>query len=214
MRSSDKQPKTRGHRPLQFELIAGPVCLDFINTLDDRFSNEPKELLKSYSDLVRFAEDAGVLGSFYGNQLLAYDEQRPDAGRRVLAAAIGLREAMFTIFEAIRRKRHVPYEALYKLNEFLQSAAGNSELVEVSGGFEWQFTERPLELRSPVWPIAYSAASLLTSDDVSFIRTCASDSCRWYFLDTSKNHQRRWCDMTKCGNRAKFQRYYERQKKG
>jgi len=33
-----------------------------------------------------------------------------------------------------------------------------------------------------------------------------------FFLDTSKNHHRRWCDMTRCGNRAKVQRFYARKK--
>jgi predicted RNA-binding Zn ribbon-like protein len=32
------------------------------------------------------------------------------------------------------------------------------------------------------------------------------------FLDLSRNHSRRWCDMTSCGNRAKARRYYTRHK--
>jgi len=47
---------------------------------------------------------------------------------------------------------------------------------------------------------------------VAYVRACASKTCQWFFLDTSKNHRRRWCDMTKCGNRAKFQRFYSRKK--
>jgi len=31
--------------------------------------------------------------------------------------------------------------------------------------------------------------------------------CRWLFLDTSKNHTRRWCDMKVCGNRIKARRF-------
>jgi predicted RNA-binding Zn ribbon-like protein len=46
------------------------------------------------------------------------------------------------------------------------------------------------------------------------VRACFSKTCEWFFLDTSKNHHRRWCDMTRCGNRAKVQRFYERKKKG
>jgi hypothetical protein len=37
------------------------VCLDFVNTLDDRFSAEPKDMLLHYVDLARFAEDTGTL---------------------------------------------------------------------------------------------------------------------------------------------------------
>ena len=48
-------------RPPRFELMAGSICLDFVNTLDDRFTGSPKELLKSYVDLARFGEDTGIL---------------------------------------------------------------------------------------------------------------------------------------------------------
>jgi predicted RNA-binding Zn ribbon-like protein len=30
------------------------------------------------------------------------------------------------------------------------------------------------------------------------------------FLDTTKNHTRRWCNMKICGNRAKARRFQER----
>ena len=52
--------QSRKRRPPQFELVAGNAGLDFINTLDDRFT-EPKELLTSYADLIRFGEDSGIL---------------------------------------------------------------------------------------------------------------------------------------------------------
>ena len=48
-------------RPPRFELHADVLCLDFVNTLDDRPSEKPKELLRSYIDLARFGEDTGIL---------------------------------------------------------------------------------------------------------------------------------------------------------
>jgi len=45
------------------------------------------------------------------------------------------------------------------------------------------------------------------------VRVCASDTCGWLFLDTSKNHTRRWCDMKSCGNRAKARKYYSQKKR-
>ena len=42
------------------------------------------------------------------------------------------------------------------------------------------------------------------------VRECGASDCAWLFLDTSKNHHRRWCDMTRCGNRAKVRRFYAR----
>jgi len=42
------------------------------------------------------------------------------------------------------------------------------------------------------------------------VRTGAG--CGWLFLDSSRNHTRRGCDMRVCGNRAKARRHYERQR--
>ena len=50
------------------------------------------------------------------------------------------------------------------------------------------------------------------SRNKDFFLICASEDCAWLFLDTSKNHTRRWCDMKTCGNRVKVSRHYERKK--
>jgi predicted RNA-binding Zn ribbon-like protein len=61
-----------------------------------------------------------------------------------------------------------------------------------------------------LWPIAESAAELLTSQEVSSIRLCEAPDCDWLFLDNSRNRSRRWCDMKICGNREKARRHYRR----
>jgi predicted RNA-binding Zn ribbon-like protein len=42
------------------------------------------------------------------------------------------------------------------------------------------------------------------------ICACAHLEYILYFLDTTRNGTRRWCDMRTCGNRAKAQRYQRR----
>lgn len=34
-------------------------------------------------------------------------------------------------------------------------------------------------------------------------KACRSESCRWAFVDRSRNRSRQWCSMRVCGNRAK-----------
>ncbi len=206
-----EQQKKR--RPPRFELIAGPVCLDFVNTLDDRFSNEPQELLKSYIDLARFAEDTGIINDLQADRLLAWSMQHSDEAQRALASAIQLREALSDIFYAVARRKPVPPAALIVFNQHLRAAVQYLKLVPGKGRFDWKFDATEHELFAPLWPIARDAAELLASDHLEFVRACASRTCEWLFLDESKNHRRRWCDMTKCGNRAKVKRFYVRQKK-
>src|SRR5207249_84080 len=56
--------------------------------------------------------------------------------------------------------------------------------------------------------IVRSAVDLLTSGERDRVKECASATCEWVFLDRSKNHSRRWCDMSDCGNRAKARRFH------
>ena len=44
------------------------------------------------------------------------------------------------------------------------------------------------------------------------LRLCEADSCRWLFLDDTRNQRRRWCDMATCGSRAKMRSYRARQR--
>lgn len=205
--------KITRRQPPRFDLSGDALCLDFINTLDDRFTNEPKELLTSYTDLVHFAEDTGLLEPHDADRLVARGERAPERAQSALAAAIHLREAMNEVFWAVLNKVPVPRTALPTLNRYVRDAAQHSRLVETRRRFAWKFDDALDHLEASLWPIARSAADLLASDQLHFVRACAAKTCLWLFLDTSKNHRRRWCDMTKCGNRAKFRRYYKRQKK-
>lgn len=204
--------KIQRRQPPQFDLVAGALCLDFVNTLDDRFTSEPKELLKSYIDLARFAEDTGILSPAEVDRLLMRSQTSPEVAQRALATAIELREAMCAVLWAIVNRRPAPQNELTRLNHFVQEAARHAQLVQTAGPFDWKF-EEAVNFDAPLWPIARSAADLLASDQLALVRPCAAKTCLWLFLDTSKNHRRRWCDMTKCGNRAKFQRFYKRNKK-
>ena len=198
-------------RPPRFDLIAGSVCLDFVNTLDDRHI-KPKELLETYIDLARFGEDTGILTASEVDRLFERSYVNPERAQQVLLWARELREVVHDVFWAIMNQREVPALALAKLNNYAQTAAGHMRLVRVKDGFEWRFDD-PLDFDSVLWPIARSAADLLTSDQLEYVRACSSKVCEWFFLDTSKNHHRRWCDMTRCGNRAKVRRFYSRKKK-
>ena len=169
-------------------------------------------MLETYADLLRFGEDSGVLDARQADRLSERNSADPTRAQQVLLRARELREAIHDVFFAIIHKQAVPPTALATLNADVQLAAGHLRLMPVKGGFAWSF-EDLAEFDSVLWPIARAAADLLASDQLPYVRACFSKTCEWMFLDTSKNHHRRWCDMTRCGNRAKVQAFYERQKK-
>ncbi len=58
--------------------------------------------------------------------------------------------------------------------------------------------------------VAGSLAHFLADHDPTRLRTCASETCRWLFVDRSPGRRRRWCDMRVCGNRTKVRRHRQR----
>ena len=58
-----------------------------------------------------------------------------------------------------------------------------------------------------LWRLAHEAEDVLLSHEAEQIKECGDPACRWLFLDTSKNHTRRWCNMKTCGNRMKARRF-------
>jgi predicted RNA-binding Zn ribbon-like protein len=197
--------------PNPFQLVAGDLALDFANTLDSRYDPERRlELLPSYDRFIAFAWQSGVLNRAQAQRLL---KQTGEAeGQLVLTRVIDLREALHFLFLSVATKERPPRSALESLNRFLAD-------VRLPQSIEWEkgkFHRLPADLVStpvgPLVPIVEAAAALLTSPDVTHVRECSFHTCRWLFLDRSKNHTRRWCDMKICGNRAKAQRFYARQR--
>ena len=206
------ETKLERRQPPKFELIGGNVCLDFVNTLDNRPSAQPKELLKNYYELARFGEDTGILTPaqldfFYDRAHLA-----PDETKEAMRRAINLRESLHAIFMAVLNKQKAPQLAMDRLNANLHNLAMHSRLVQTEGRLVWRFDDMASAYDAMLWPIARAAADLLASSDVAHVRACSSPTCQWLFLDTSKNHHRRWCSMKQCGNRTKARKFYARKK--
>ena len=184
-----------------FQLIAGHPALDFVNTLDWRFRKTgPEDLLKSYADLLRFSEQSKVLTSKQTRQPHSEDA-------RALQRCKELREAMAEIFYA-RLDGHRPSAASLKtLERYFKAARQRQTLLGKESHLEWGWSPTKSETDLPLWALAMSASELMLSESMDRVRACDNPECRWLFLDTSKNHTRRWCDMKVCGNRMKARRF-------
>ena len=195
-----------------FDLTGGLLCLDFANTVDDRTEVHPQELLNSYNDLVLWSQQAHVLTEQEAQRLLEKAARRPSEASRVLQQAFAIRETIFRIFKAVAEDASPEDEDLVSLSADVADAQNHAQIVLKANGFIWDWAGNGGDLDRMLWPVVRSAADFLTSDELDTVRVCASDSCNWLFLDTSKNHSRRWCNMKSCGNREKARRFYERRK--
>jgi predicted RNA-binding Zn ribbon-like protein len=201
------------HTVLAFSLTGGKLCLDFVNTAENRQHpiTPEKEHLTGYKALVAWGEQAGVLEDGQARRLLTLAAARPDEAAQVLARAIALREAIYGLFSAVARGAAPPAGDLERLNAALAEGLAQARLTLAGEEVVWAWDETPA-LDRVLWPVARSAAELLTSEERERVRECAGKDCTWLFLDTSRNRSRQWCDMQSCGNRAKAKRHYQKQK--
>lgn len=195
-----------------FELTGGLLCLDFANTVDDRIDVHPRELLTSYNDLVSWGKQAQVLTEQEAQRLLDAAALHPTEASKVLERAVAVREAIFCLIKTVTKEALPEDDDLVTLSVAVAEAQAHARIVPKEGGFIWDWAGNVDELDCMLWPVVRSAADLLTSEELDDVRVCASDTCNWLFLDTSKNHSRRWCDMKSCGNREKARRFYGRKK--
>ncbi len=197
--SSEPVPSFGGNR----------VCLDFINSLDDR-KGEPKEHLYAYTDLVAWGVSAELLTKPEANILRRNASAHQSEAERVFEQAIMLREALYRIFYAVAKNADLPPAELSALHHGYVNALPYAQLRPTELGFDWVWPADALE--APLWRLMHDAVELLRTGQHARFKECANDaSCGWLFYDTSKNNSRRWCSMASCGTAEKVQQ--QRQKR-
>lgn len=192
-------------------LIGGALCLDFVNTLNGHGDPPMHEYLLDYTDLVLWSRHAGILTDSEGSKLLLKADQMPIVAQAAHQRALALRETLFLIFSALASGRSPSHAEVESLNVLRAEVLHHSQLVRMGKGFTLSWDE-PDSLERMLWPIILSASELLVSDSVHRLRQCDGKECDWLFVDSSRNHLRRWCSMDQCGNRAKMHRRYHRQR--
>jgi predicted RNA-binding Zn ribbon-like protein len=206
----EREP-TDGFEPIEtVDLVGGAVCLDFTNTGSRRRHGAFRERLQDYEDLVVWARRVGLLEQPEAAALQAEAARQPAEAERVLARARTLREAIYGVFSARAHGTEPRREDVDELNSALADAGHRRRVKRVANGWVWSWDRGEEALEWPLWPVAQSAAELLTEADPERIKECGSDNCNWLFYDVSKNRSRRWCEMKDCGNRAKQRRHRSR----
>lgn len=192
------------------------LCLDFVNTASHW--NDPErfeERLKSFGDLMSWLSYAATQGRDEIRWRITFDAADEEIQKRVMADARDLRAALHSIFSGIIRGGVPDPAALSRVYGALATAVTFVKPHDESGGGGWANASvdivRPSGL---IYPIAYSATRLLVEDCLCYVKECGAETCDWIFLDCSKSHRRRWCDMKTCGNRHKARKHYKKKCEG
>jgi predicted RNA-binding Zn ribbon-like protein len=195
--------------------ISPDLCLDFSNTVDWRTGPRPFDKIQSYASLVAWASKTGLLDPSTSKVLLNESASKPSKALATLNRARELREAIYRIFSSVSHRKSPQAGDLDLLNQSVSKALARLEISRgTNNQFSWKWKLKKNALGQMLSPIAKSAADLLVSDQLHLVKECANEEegCSWLFIDTSKNHSRRWCSMSSCGNRSKVRSYYQRGK--
>ena len=181
-------------------LVGEPLALDLVNTRPrsaagtvDLIADPP--LLREW--LVRQRDRIREVGR---------DEPVDDDD---VAAVHAIRDHAATAIRSVRAGRPPPADRLEALTEAQRAAPlhrrlrwqdGRVTAVDRRDGSRSQ--RLASELASAVTDLLCDPAAL------DAVRECAADDCVMLFL--ARHPRRRWCDSTRCGNRARVARYYSR----
>lgn len=190
-----------------FNYIGGSPCLDFANA---RARLERWLEAGRYGELLSWSVEAGTLDEDEARRLQKLAAAAPDLARATLERAVALSAALRRLFSALAEGESPAGVDLVTVNAELVEAMSHARVVEGDGAFAWSWAAADKDPARVLWPIARSAAELLVSEESAQVKRCAADTCRWLFVDSSRNHRRRWCDMKVCGNRAKVRRFRAR----
>lgn len=194
----------------RIELIAGTPCLDFVNSMSDHAGPAPTERLLSYGDLVFWMRRCRLVGEAEAERFAVQGCKHPRAAAAALKLALRFREAAFRLLTAHAAGTEPAAADFAEVNRLVKRAQEELELVPVTGHYHLSWRESSAGPEQLPWRVARSMAELMTSDALLAVRMCAGEACGWLFLDKSRNHLRRWCSMSDCGNRAKAREFYKR----
>ncbi len=194
---------------IPFLFLGNALCLDFINT-DIIAKGRRVSLINDFADLRDWLVTADVISEAgFSNVESAWSGEEKEA---TLRAALSFRAQLRRMAEQITQGADVSKDILDCINHRLTESRGHAGLVKTEQGYVKTFYFAWQTSLSLLAPVAASAADLLAGGDLSYLRKCENPACILYFYDVSKNHKRRWCSMSMCGNRSKVAAHYKRQR--
>jgi predicted RNA-binding Zn ribbon-like protein len=179
---------------MAFTYVSGRACLDFMGTLKYRGGAESEELLNGPECLSEWALHGGLVGAAVG------------VTEEDLRAAIAVREAGYRVVTARLERRRPAVADVGLINEWAARPRLTPRLLRTGA------TRREGTAAQLLATLAADLLDLLAGTDVDNVKRCAHPGCTRLYVDSSRGHNRHWCGMSTCGNKAKVQAFRARQR--
>jgi len=193
-----------------FRCPGGALCLDFCNSGGGTRRASGTEWIASFADLVDWLEAGEAVTGSQAARLRQAGAASPRAATQVWSRAIKFREALFRVLNAKAEGGTVAREDLSDIEAEHARTVAFARLSWTGEAYRWSLDASAAALDAALQPLVESAVSLLTSAKLERLRRCGNSTCYWLFIDETRNHSRRWCEMASCGNVVKVRRHRER----
>ncbi|MCM3656133.1 CGNR zinc finger domain-containing protein [Agromyces mediolanus] len=183
--------------------LGGDLALDLCNTVDWRLDPDRRsERLRSFAHVLAWLERVELLSPAHADRLAELAEADPSAAATEHARILALRDDSYAALTGDTASPAV-------LERELPVAHAASHLERSVHGV-WAWHPRALGLDTPRHLLTLEFARLFASPALSGFHRCEDRHCGWVFLDTSRQHNRRWCSSADCGNRNRVRAHAER----
>ena len=193
------------------ELDGGTLCLNFVNSVRNRFEKPVYEFIIAPDDWILWSHRTQICDELTKQKLSKYVSENNEKAIKEFNRIIKVREVFYRIFRNIAQKKSPLTKDIRIFNNEL-SFSFRFLNIEISDNLEtisiWNYKEP--DLLYTLLPIMKSAYELLTTGLKEHIKECPN--CGWLYLDKSKSNSRIWCNMKTCGNTMKIKKYYEKNK--
>ena len=192
-----------------WSLVAGDLAVDYVNTVGGNDSTAHLDAIATYDLLLLWSVRAGSLDQDQAAALRRRARRRTTEAEQAMEQARALRRSLYGFFRDLVDGEPIN-QSWAEVRPVVADAFARAEPVADGAGIRWSWAG-VTHLHAPLLPVAHAAANLVTSPQAALLRQCGR--CRWLFLDHSRNHARRWCDMRTCGMAQKVERQAERRRK-
>jgi predicted RNA-binding Zn ribbon-like protein len=182
-----------GDYPGSYKLIGGRPSLDFVNTVSWPNTVREHDWLSTSINVTTWLRAVGL------------EPSGIDDG--VLREVRKLRGILADVLRPLARGVIPAPSAVRTLSVVAQLAAARRQIDPIELAWEFPSPERAADVFGPV---VLDATDIVTGAKRHRLKYCPA--CDWLFEDSTRNGQRRWCDMADCGSRAKSHDYYHRTK--
>lgn len=193
------------------QLDGGCPVFDFTNTISNRNDPDYFDYLTKYDDFVDWINKIKLLPKGKMDAIATFSKSHTRKSADTLRQIIEVREVVFKLFSSLAQQQKADRETVDAFNGFFSEALSNMRVEvgrkEVATSF---IVSEKTILKEPLYILVKNAFDILSTQSFDRIKECPT--CRWLFLDTTKNGKRRWCNMQVCGSNDKARRYYQRKK--